>query len=58
LMLMVLFLSSVQFITQGILGEYIATIFEEVKQRPLYMIQDLIGFDQSETGADVELSGM
>lgn len=58
LMLVLLFLSSVQFITQGILGEYVATIFEEVKQRPLYMIQDLIGFDQSETRADVELSGM
>jgi len=58
LMLIVLFLSSVQFIMQGILGEYVATIFEEVKQRPLYMIQDLIGFDHYETGADVELSGM
>jgi polyisoprenyl-phosphate glycosyltransferase len=33
------FLVGVQFIFFGILGEYIARIFEEVKQRPLYFIK-------------------
>ena len=29
----------------GILGEYIGRIYEEIKQRPLYVVQDKIGFD-------------
>ena len=36
----VFFLIGVQFIFFGILGQYIARIFEEVKQRPLYVIKD------------------
>ncbi len=35
----VFFLIGVQFIFFGILGQYIARIFEEVKQRPLYVIK-------------------
>jgi glycosyltransferase involved in cell wall biosynthesis len=32
----------------GIIGEYLARIFIEVKQRPLYLIQEVIGFDKPE----------
>lgn len=35
---LILFLSGVQFFLIGILGEYIATIFKEVKRRPQYII--------------------
>jgi dolichol-phosphate mannosyltransferase len=45
LLTMVIFLGGVQLISIGILGEYIGRIYEEIKQRPLYVVQDKIGFD-------------
>lgn len=42
----VLFLGGVQLVCIGILGEYIARIYEEVKQRPLYVVAERLGFDQ------------
>jgi dolichol-phosphate mannosyltransferase len=41
----VLFLGSVQLISVGILGEYIGRIYEEVKQRPLYVVRETLGID-------------
>jgi dolichol-phosphate mannosyltransferase len=43
----VLFLGGVQMIAIGILGEYIGRIYEEIKQRPLYVVKDKLGIDQA-----------
>jgi dolichol-phosphate mannosyltransferase len=45
LMIAVLFIGGVQLICVGILGEYIGRIYNEVKRRPLYLVQEHIRGD-------------
>lgn len=41
----VTFLIGLQFIFIGILGEYVGRIFTQVKSRPLYIVQEELGFE-------------
>ena len=45
IVILILFMGGIQLVSVGILGEYIARIYEEVKQRPKFIIDQAIGFN-------------
>jgi len=45
IMVGILFLGGLQLLSLGVIGEYMARIFTEVKARPLYFISERVGFE-------------
>jgi dolichol-phosphate mannosyltransferase len=52
IVILVLFLGGIQLITVGILGEYIGRIYDEVKERPKFIVDTAVGF-----GAESAVAG-
>ena len=42
----VLFLGGIQLMFLGVLGEYMGRIYDEVKRRPLYLVDETLGIDE------------
>src|SRR5271166_1202493 len=45
IVILVLFLGGIQLLSIGILGEYIGRVYEEVKERPRFIVESSQGFD-------------
>ena len=46
---LVLFMGGMQFLILGVMGEFIGRIYNEVKQRPRWIIREALGIDTANT---------
>lgn len=49
LLIATLFIGGIQLVVVGVLGEYMARIYAEVKRRPLYLVRERLGFPEAQT---------
>jgi glycosyltransferase involved in cell wall biosynthesis len=54
IVILVLFLGGCQLLSIGILGEYLGRIYDEVRQRPKFIIDEMVGFDKTTSVVQAE----
>jgi polyisoprenyl-phosphate glycosyltransferase len=57
IVILVLFLGGCQLLSIGILGEYLGRIYDEVRQRPKFIIDAMFGFDELTTVVPAAVNG-
>jgi hypothetical protein len=49
-----MFLSGLQILFLGVLGQYVRTVFLETKQRPNYLVREVVGTAEQNLAAPVD----
>jgi dolichol-phosphate mannosyltransferase len=44
--MLISFFAGIQLLSLGLVGEYISRIYDEVKNRPMYIVEKRVGFDE------------
>ena len=57
IVILVLFLGGIQLVSVGILGEYIGRIYEEVRERPRFIVDEAYGLDRSRVATPEQRRG-
>ena len=55
LIISIMFLSGVQLVSLGIVGEYLGRVYEEVKARPLFLVAEEVGFGDHAGAAGTQI---
>jgi dolichol-phosphate mannosyltransferase len=48
-MAVIMFVGGVQLLMLGVIGEYLSRIYDEVRQRPLYIVRSRVGVEDRQT---------
>lgn len=57
IVVIVSFMGGIQLVVLGVMGEYVARVYDEVKQRPLYFVDEVVGFPEHARATEPAIEG-